>query len=84
MLSSSSRYTTTSAEKDGTSIAIAVRKSTSFVQYSTYTARDGDSFINIATKLFGDPSQYWRVADINPQLKFPDLIPAGETIRIPK
>jgi nucleoid-associated protein YgaU len=84
MLSSSSRYTTTSAEKDGTSIVIAVRKSTSFVQYSTYTARDGDSFINIATKLFGDPSQYWRVADINPQLKFPDLIPAGETIRIPK
>jgi nucleoid-associated protein YgaU len=84
MLSASSRYTTTTANKDNESIVIAVRKETTAVEYVTYTARFGDSFTSLATRLYSDPSQYWRLADINPQIKFPDLIPAGETIRIPK
>ncbi len=37
----------------------------------------------IASKIFNDPTQYWRVADINPQVKFPDIIPAGTVIRLP-
>lgn len=84
MLSSSSRYTTTSADKDGISTVIAVRKTTGASSYSTYTARYGDSFASLASRLYADPSQYWRIADLNPQIKFPDFIPAGETIRIPK
>lgn len=84
MLSSSSRYTTTKGTKEGASIVIAVRKETGFAQYDTYTARAGDTFANLATRLFADPSQYWRIADINPQIKFPDQIPVGETIRIPR
>lgn len=84
MLSSSSRYTTSTGNLDAQTIVIAVRKDTGFVQYTNYTARDGDTFAALATRLFADPSQYWRIADLNPQIQFPDLIPVGETIRLPK
>lgn len=84
MLSSSSRYTTSTGSLDGRSIVIAVRKATGFVQYTNYTAREGDSFASLATRLYADPSQYWRIADINPHVQFPDNIPVGETIRLPK
>lgn len=84
MLTSSSRYTTATADKDGESIVIGVRKATTTVQYVTYTARTGDTFSLLATRLYNDPTQYWRIADINPQVKFSDVIPTGETIRIPK
>lgn len=84
MILASSRYKTSTAEKDGDTVVIAVRKDTSAVEYVTYTSREGDSFALLATRLYNDPSQYWRIADINPQIKFPDSIPAGETLRIPK
>ena len=81
-LTASSRYTTTG--EPGTSIVIALRKSgqESF-QYNTYTSREGDTFEILAIRLFRDPSQYWRIADANPQVKFPDRIPAGTYLRLP-
>ena len=84
MLSASSRYTTTTVSTATDTTVIAVRKDTATVEYSTYTARDGDSFVLLAIRLFNDPSQYWRIADLNPQVKFPDLVTVGTVLRIPK
>ena len=81
-LRTSSRYkyqTGTEVEK-----IEAVRKSsTASSSYSKYVAREGDSFEILAARLYNDPTQYWRIADLNPQVKFPDIIPAGTVIRLP-
>lgn len=81
-LRTSSRYT----YKTGGTIELieAVRKSNvATTSYSKYVSREGDTFEILATRLYNDPTQYWRIADMNPQVKFPDVIPAGTTIRLP-
>lgn len=81
-LRTSSRYAYQTG--DAFEILLAVRKSNTAVKaYSKYVAREGDSFELLATRLYNDPTQYWRIADMNPQVKFPDVIPAGTTIRLP-
>jgi hypothetical protein len=44
----------------------------------------GDTIENMAFKLFGDPSQWWRIADVNPQIEFPLDMVSGMEIRIPQ
>ena len=52
-------------------------------RYSLYTLKEGDTIEILANKLLGDPSRYWEIADMNPQVKFQwDLVP-GDSIRIP-
>ena len=80
-LNSYSRYTT---DIDSvTSDIIAVRKTLGTEQYSTYVSRSGDTFDLLATRVYSDPSQYWRIADLNPHIKFPNEIPTGTVIRLP-
>lgn len=52
-------------------------------KYSVYTSTEGDTFMLISSKFLGTPSRYWEIADINPQVQWPDRIPAGTLIRIP-
>ena len=79
-LSTSSRYTT-SVDDSGT--PIAVRKKTLPVSYNSYVTKSGDTFALLATRVFGTPEDFWRIADVNPQVAFPDEIPVGTNIRIP-
>jgi nucleoid-associated protein YgaU len=80
-LNSSSRYTT---YKDPvTSTLIAVLKDVPSEQYTSYVSQAGDTFDSIATRIYRDPTQYWRIANINPQVKFPNEIPVGTNLRIP-
>jgi hypothetical protein len=81
-LRTSSRYTYQASSSDEKLVAVR-KKSAPSSAYSKYVSREGDSFEMIASKIFNDPTQYWRVADINPQVKFPDIIPAGTVIRLP-
>lgn len=53
------------------------------VTYYQYVSRDGDTFVKIAARVLNDPTRYWEIADINPQVEWPDLIPTGTVIRIP-
>lgn len=62
----------------------AVRKQSFSVNVQTYVVSPGDTFENIAARLYGDSSQYWRIADINPQIKFPLDLEVGTVIRIPQ
>lgn len=80
-LNTSSRYTTTQDLTSG--VVIAVRKKALPYRTTLYVSRDGDTFELLATRVYRDPLQYWRIADLNPQVKYPDVIPAGTIIRLP-
>jgi nucleoid-associated protein YgaU len=80
-INTASRYTTKIDEKSQQVIAVTQKSKT--VSYSNYVTRAGESFESIATRLYRDPRQYWRIAEVNPQVKFPDVIETGTLIRIP-
>lgn len=61
----------------------ANRVPTETTRYYQYVAKDGDTFTLIASRIFNDPSRYWEIADINPQVEWPDRIPVGTVLRIP-
>lgn len=81
MIKLSSRYKT-DVSSDGR--VIAVRKPKTVVTYTTYTVRDGDTMELLAARAYGDPTQYWRIADMNPHIRFPDSLISGDVLRIPK
>jgi len=74
----SSRYRTT----NGGILASRVPGET--VTYYQYVTRQGDTFHLLASRIFNDPKRYWEIADINPQVEWPDVIPTGTVLRIPK
>jgi nucleoid-associated protein YgaU len=51
--------------------------------YEVYIATQGDTFMNLSIRFLNDQSRYWEIADINPQVQWPDQIPVGTLIRIP-
>lgn len=61
----------------------AIRKDQESARYSVYVAQERDSFEKLAALYLGDPRSYWRIADINPHIEWPDRIPVGTSIRIP-
>jgi nucleoid-associated protein YgaU len=64
-------------------IVTASRKEVSDVSVFIYSVQIGDTMESLASKLFNDPGQWWRIADVNPQVGFPlDLTP-GTQLRIP-
>lgn len=73
-----------SENRDGKVVVVAVKLPSSIPNYSSYTVRDNETFQSISMRVFGTPLLYWRIADINPQVPFPDYIPIGTVIRIPQ
>jgi nucleoid-associated protein YgaU len=65
-------------------IVTAVRKPVDNVYVQKYTVMAGETLESIAAKIYGDPTQFWRIADLNPQIKFPIDLTPGEVIRIPQ
>jgi nucleoid-associated protein YgaU len=79
-----SRYSAQSETRNGDTVVVAVRGKTTTPDYITHVSREGDSFESLAARYLGAAIFYWRIADINPQVIFPDMIPVGTTIRIPQ
>lgn len=46
-------------------------------------AREFETFQHLAQRIYGDAEKWWVLADANPQILYPDGIPAGTVIRIP-
>lgn len=84
MISPLSRYKITSENRGGLSVVVATKTSFPVPNYSSYTVRDNETFQSVSMRVFGTPLLYWKIADINPQVAFPDFIPAGTVIRIPQ
>jgi nucleoid-associated protein YgaU len=54
------------------------------VPETTYTVAAGDSLSKIAKHFYGDANKYMKIFEANKdQLKNPDLIKPGQTLRIP-
>lgn len=79
-----SRYKAQSEIRDNKLHIVAVSTSTPRDNYRVHIARDGDSFEKLASQYLGAPIFFWRIAEMNPQVPFPDLIPVGTKIRIPQ
>jgi len=63
---------------------IASRVAGEATSYYQYITKDGETFANIAARVLNDGSRYWEIADINPQVQWPDTIPTGTLLRIPR
>lgn len=74
----SSRYSLTNGGRT------ASRKALENTTYFQYVSKQGDTFEKIAARLFNDGKRYWEIADINPQVQWPDVIPEGTLLRIPR
>lgn len=48
-----------------------------------YTVVAGDRFDLIADKLYGVPQYWWKIANANPEVFYPDSLVVGSIIRIP-
>jgi len=51
--------------------------------FSYYTTVQGDRADNIAMQFFGDPEQWWALADANPNVLYWENLPVGLRLRIP-
>jgi nucleoid-associated protein YgaU len=51
--------------------------------YVSYQVRDGDRFDTIAANALGDAELWWKVAQANPEIGYPDGLVVGQFIRVP-
>lgn len=51
--------------------------------FNYYTVVDGDRFDLLANRFLGRPDLWWMIADMNPEISYPDQLPAGQIIRVP-
>ena len=76
---SNSRYSVTDTGKEADRKALPTA-----VPYTTYVAKEGDTLDRLAQRLLNDFTRYWEIADINPHIKFPNMLTVGTVIRIPR
>ncbi|MEU5425157.1 tail protein X [Streptomyces olivoreticuli] len=89
MISSSSRYARHPVElvtgPDGVSrrVISAVPQETIRTRARRYRWREGDRVDLLAYRHYGDATQWWRIADVNPHVMDWTEPPPGTIIRIP-
>jgi nucleoid-associated protein YgaU len=53
------------------------------ITFVYYTVVAGDRMDTIASDLYGQSTLWWKIADANPEIFYPDGLIAGSIIRIP-
>lgn len=66
-----------------TAVAVYGPPVTGPAQFAYYTVVDGDRFDTISYKVYGYPEYWWRIANANPEVFYPDRLVTGSIIRIP-
>ena len=84
MIQIHSRYRATQEIRNNNLNVVATYTKAPTTQFMAYISRDGDSFEKLAAKYLGGPIFFWRIAELNPHVPFPDQIPIGTRIRIPR
>jgi nucleoid-associated protein YgaU len=51
--------------------------------FTYYTVKSGDRLDLIAAQVYGGSSYWWRIADANPEVWYPQDLVVGSIIRIP-
>ena len=83
MIITGSRYTESSETRNGQTLNVAVPTTFTTARFFTITASGNDTFESLAYRYLNSTNMWWKIADINKSIKFPDYISAGTTVRIP-
>jgi phage tail protein X len=89
VISANSRYTSSVTVivtgSDGKSRNVVLPKGSGAISVTVriYTWAEGDRADLLAYRNYGDASQWWRIADVNPQIMDWTEVPTGTRIRIP-
>jgi len=84
MIINGSRYVQSMVTYENQATQVAVQDTTYSPQrVTTITTKSGDTFQQVASHILGDSTQYWKIAKLNPFIKFPDAIPTGTILRVP-
>lgn len=83
MIIKGSRYTESSETRNNETKAVAVTKKYSSNSFVTVIAEDGQSLQYLASVYLNDPTLYWKIADLNRDIMFPDRLAAGTIVKIP-
>lgn len=85
-----SRYETAEvvpvADQDGVfhATVIPTRVVVPTSDYTVHRVVAGDRLDSLATTAYDDPEFWWIIADANPELFYPDDLPPGHLLRIPR
>lgn len=83
MIIKGSRYSEQSEYRNNDTVTIALP--TSFTATSSFAivTTQNETFSSLASAHLNDPTMYWKIADLNKQLGFADVIPTGTVVTIP-
>jgi hypothetical protein len=51
--------------------------------FSYYVVAEGDRFDTLAYKFLGNVNYWWKIADANPEVFYPEQLMTGALLRIP-
>lgn len=83
VVSKGSRYNVSIETRNNQTQNIAVSTTYNTANYMSIVTSETQSFEFLAARYLNDPTLYWKIADINPGILFPDQIPQGTVIKIP-
>lgn len=83
MIIKGSRYQEKTETRDGESISIAISNSYSTDSYYTIVTYQDETFASLAYNHLKNATMYWKIADLNKNIPYPDIIPAGTVLKIP-
>lgn len=83
MIVQGSRYSSTSETRNGVTTPVAVSSEYTTNSWFTVVTEQGDSFESLAGTYLNNATLYWKIANLNKTVRYPDYIPVGTTIRIP-
>lgn len=66
-----------------TAVAVFGPPVTGPTKFAYYTVVDGDRFDTISSKVYGLPDYWWKIANANPEVFYPDYLVTGSILRIP-
>jgi nucleoid-associated protein YgaU len=78
-----SRYVETSETRNEDTKVIATASSFATDSYQSVITQQNETFASLASDFLNNPNLYWKIADINKDLGYPDVLPAGTTVRVP-
>lgn len=52
-------------------------------QYTYYQIKEGDRLDNLANAFYGRPDLWWKLADANPEMFYPEVLTIGAILRVP-
>lgn len=83
MIIKGSRYSQTSETRNDDTKLIATPTVYATDAYQSIVTQQNETFASLANDFLNSPNLYWKLADINKNLGYPDVIPAGTTIKVP-